>query len=124
MARIAITFGLLLFALSVVGLFLTMDKRPVMFTPMIFGIFLLFFGVVGLNPHRRRNAIRCSVAVASCGAFLAGLRWLVMVLRSHRGHEVNPLAGQLVGIMTLICAVFLVICAYDVIASRRRGSTD
>ena len=124
MSRIAITFGLLLFTLSVVGLFLTMDKRPVMFTPMIFGVFLLFFGVVGLNPHRRRNAKRCSVAVASCGALLAGLRWVMMVVRSHRGHEVNQLAMQIVGLMTLICVVFLVICLYDMFASRRRESTD
>jgi uncharacterized membrane protein len=67
MARVGIIFGLLLCALTVVALLYTTAKMPSLFVPMMIGIPILFCSIVGLNPHRRKNAMLNAVAVGTLG---------------------------------------------------------
>jgi hypothetical protein len=67
MARVGIVFGLLLCALTVVALLYTTAKMPSLFVPMMIGIPILFCSIVGLNPHRRKNAMLNAAAVGALG---------------------------------------------------------
>ncbi|QDT11496.1 hypothetical protein [Planctomycetes bacterium K23_9] len=71
MARVGIIFGLLLCGLTLVALLCTTHKMPSLFVPMMFGIPILFCGIVGLNPHRRKYAMFNAVAVGTVG-FMVG----------------------------------------------------
>ena len=68
MARVGIIFGLLLCGLTIAGLVGTTVKSTILFIPMMIGIPTLFCGVVALNPHRRKHAMRVSATIASCFA--------------------------------------------------------
>lgn len=78
MARITILLGLLLCALTMVGLLApTAGKITIAFVPMIFGIPVVIAGIVALNPHRRRICTTFACALA----FIGGLGPPVLIQR-------------------------------------------
>lgn len=74
MARVTIIIGLLLCGLSAVAMVGTPLKMPALFIPMMFGIPVLFCGVVGLNPHRRRVAVAIAATIMSIAVVAAAAR--------------------------------------------------
>lgn len=120
MARVAIVFGLLLCGLTFAALVGTMEKSPSLFFPMILGIPILFCGVVGLNPHRRRHALYVACSIATLGA-LAGLGRLgVLMSRLSRQQDVNGYTSNLMLVMTAVCLVYALVCISSLILMRRR----
>lgn len=109
MARIGIVFGLVLFGLTIAALSITTQKSYTQFVPMMFGIPLLFFGVVALNPHRRRKAIFAALVLASAGLLFGLLRIIVLGLACLAGDGVNLLSLALVTSMSVVCLVFMLI---------------
>ncbi|MFG0263124.1 MAG: hypothetical protein ACF788_12100 [Novipirellula sp. JB048] len=120
MARIAILFGLLLCTVTLAALIVSMQKMPAQFCPMMLGIPMLFCGVVGLNPHRRRLAMHVAAAIALLGALTGGGNTLFALVRSLRGIEVNSLGIRVLVVMTVLCVVFLLFSLVSFIQTRRR----
>lgn len=124
MAKVGIFFGLFLCVLTVAGLVATTDKTVTQFVPMMFGIPLMFLGVVGLNPHRRWPAMLCATGLAGIGA-IAGVARLVFLAYDGLEHDAfNWLWIKLVATMTGVFMTFvMLIWIWSRRRSRRLGST-
>ncbi|MBB3204678.1 hypothetical protein FHS27_000442 [Rhodopirellula rubra] len=109
MARIGIVFGLLLFGLTIAGLSTTSQKTYTQFIPMMFGIPLLFLGVVALNPHRRGESVFVALLLALLCTILGGGRLISLGFAWMAGEHINPLSVRLVAGMTIIGGVFVIV---------------
>lgn len=123
MARIGIFFGLVLCGLTVAALSVTTEKSYTQFVPMMFGIPLLFLGVVGLNPHRRMNATFVAMTLGLLGTVLGGIRLVILLFDRAAGEFVNPISLRLVTAMTFTCLSFALVALVWVRkrAERRRA---
>ncbi|TWU32888.1 hypothetical protein [Novipirellula artificiosorum] len=108
MSRIAIVFGLLLCALTTAGMMVS-QKMPSLFFPMMLGIPILFCGVVGLNPHRRRHAMQAAALIALVGMLAGGSHAALGALRTMNGAAVNPTALRMVAGAGFLCLAFLLL---------------
>ena len=120
MARVGIIFGLLLCGLTIAGLVGTTVKNPILFVPMMIGIPTLFCGVVALNPHRRKHAMRVAGALALLGTCIGGIRGLVWLSRWMRDEQVQQYAVYMNLVLFTISGVFLSICIASYLLDRRR----
>jgi hypothetical protein len=120
MARVGIVFGIVLCCLSIVGMVGTLEKYPTQFIPMMLGVPVLFCGVVALNPHRRRYAMHAALMIAFVGAVCGGSRASYDMLQLVSGDEVNQYAFRLLSLMSVICAIFVVICLVSFFQTSRR----
>lgn len=109
MARIGIIFGLLLCGLTIAGMSATTQKTYTQFVPMMFGIPMLFLGVVSLNPHRRAGSIFVAFVLSAIAMTLGGGRLLVLAMDRARGEYVNPISLRLVVMMTVLSLGFVLI---------------
>lgn len=120
MARIGIVFGLLLCGLSAIGMMGTSTKSPIQFIPMMLGIPILFCGVVGLNPHRRKQSMQAAAAIALLGAVAGAVRATYIGIQLAGGAPINRYAWILVVAMTLVCTIFVAVCTITFVQLRRR----
>ena len=120
MSRFAIVTGLLLCGLTFVGLVWSMQKMPTQFYPMMLGIPILFCGVVGLNPHRRRYSMYVAAALALIGTLAGGSGTIMAAFRMFRGVEVNRIAFDIVLMMTTVCLIFAFSSLASLILEHRR----
>ncbi|TWU41645.1 hypothetical protein Q31b_30990 [Novipirellula aureliae] len=109
MSRIAIVFGLLLCAITLAGLIVSMQKMPSQFFPMMLGIPILFCGVVGLNPHRRRHSMQAAALISTIGMLAGGGNAFFTVIRSLHGMAINLIGLRIVAAAALLCLVFLLL---------------
>jgi hypothetical protein len=109
MARIGIIFGLLLCGLTITGMSATTQKSYTQFVPMMFGIPMLFLGVVSLNPHRRAGSVFVALVLSVLAVTLGGGRLLVLAMDWANGEYVNPISLRLVITMTTLSLVFVLI---------------
>jgi len=107
MAKTGIIFGLLLCGLTVVSLFATPEKAVTQFVPMMFGIPLLFLGVVSLNPHRRPVSTWFAGGLAALGLVLGAGRLLILGVESFQGDPINMLSVQTLLAMIAACLLFV-----------------
>lgn len=124
MARVGIIFGLLLCGLTVVGLVSSLSKIPVQFIPMMLGIPILFCGVVALNPHRRKYAMRVSVILAALGTVAGGGRASYAAFRWFSGESINVFALKMVLAMSAVCIAFIILSVLSSVQAGRRQSDD
>ncbi|KLU01241.1 putative signal peptide protein [Rhodopirellula islandica] len=122
MARIGIFFGLVLCGLTVAALSVTTEKSYTQFVPMMFGIPLLFLGVVGLNPHRRMSATVVALTLGMLGFGCGAIRFVVLMVERAAGEDINPLSFRLVVAMTVVCLVFALMAMIWVRKRRERKS--
>ncbi len=120
MARVGIIAGLLLCGLTIAGLIGTTVKNPILFIPMVIGIPTLFCGVVALNPHRRKHAMRFAGALALLGTSVGAIRSLVWLSRWMRDGEVQNYAVILNVALLAISGTFLMICITSFVQDRHR----
>ncbi|MEL6106508.1 MAG: hypothetical protein AAFU85_10740 [Planctomycetota bacterium] len=113
MARIGIVSGIALCVLTALALVVSLDKSPLKFVPMMLGIPILFFGVVALNPHRRRHAIGTSAVVGTIGLLIGFGQAVRLFSLWHRTESVNLQSVRLVALMITICVVFLAAYGWD-----------
>ena len=122
MARFGIVSGLLLCIDTAFALFGSLSKAPFFFIPMMIGIPILFFGVVGLNPHRRRQALATAAGIGGLGC-LIGLVQLTRFYTLWRSEGfVNLHYTRIVSMMVVICVAFLVSYSLSVVSRRRARS--
>lgn len=113
-------------------------KMPALFIPMMFGIPVLFCGVVGLNPHRRRNSVATAAAImlfavvaalARCGYGIALAEHFVdppvgqLVVPDLDGEFVDAYAANLAFATFVISAVFMGIYCVSLFSARRQSQT-
>lgn len=122
MARIGIFFGLVLCGLTVAALSVTTAKSYTQFVPMMFGIPLLFLGVVGLNPHRRMSATIVALTLGLLGFACGAIRFVVLMIDRASGEIINPLSFRLVVAMTIVCLIFALMAMVWVRKRRERLS--
>jgi len=120
MARLGIVFGLLLCGLTIAGMSATTEKNYTQFVPMMFGIPMLFLGVVSLNPHRRRESVFFALILSLVAVSMGAGRLVVLGVQWVAGEYVNPISLRLVLVMTLLSLVFVVIAH---LWRRRRAQT-
>ncbi|MEO1616461.1 MAG: hypothetical protein AAFV88_11465 [Planctomycetota bacterium] len=118
MARFGIFSGILLCIDTALALFGSLSKPPVLFIPMMCGIPILFFGVVALNPHRRRQALGTAALIGGLGC-LVGFGHLLHFCRVWLQQGiVNLHYMRIVGMMVAICVIF---CTSYLVAAFRGG---
>ena len=103
-ARVAIVVGLILCGLSMAAMVFAPTKGTTQFIPMMAGIPILFSGVVGLNPHRRRVSMLASLVVSGLAVTYAVARFLQLI-----GHH-EPLAQideRVVFAMAIVAGAYL-----------------
>ncbi|MCM2371667.1 hypothetical protein [Aporhodopirellula aestuarii] len=88
---------------------MTTQKSYTQFIPMMFGIPMLFLGVVALNPHRRGESVFVALLLSAAGMLLGCGRFVVLLFAWFAGEHVNLLSVQLVAAMALICGVFVIV---------------
>ena len=120
MARVGIIFGLLLCGLTIAGLVGTTVKSPILFIPMMIGIPTLFCGVVALNPHRRKHAMRFAGVLALLGTSVGAIRSLVWLTRWMREAQIERYAVILNVALLAISGTFLLISIVAFLQDRRR----
>lgn len=120
MARVGIVFGLLLCGLTYAAMVWDADKVPAQFIPMMFGIPLLFFGVVALNPHRRKISMQVAASVAGFGGIGGSLWCVTRGLRLATGRLVNMHALTVIAMMSVLCLVFVAVWCRFFFQTRRR----
>ncbi|OYP34404.1 hypothetical protein [Rhodopirellula sp. MGV] len=127
MARFGIVSGLLLCIDTAIALFGSIEKVPLLFIPMMLGIPILFFGVVALNPHRKRQALATAAGVGSLG-LLIGCGQVFQFLSIWRNAGiVNMHFARIVTMMIAICIVFVFSYCWTMVRSegfRLRRSTS
>ena len=108
MARFGIVSGLLLCIDTAFALFGSFNKAPLLFIPMMIGIPILFFGVVALNPHRRRQALATAAGLCTIGCVI-GFGQLAQFASLYRSAGiVNLHHTRIVAMMVIVCVVFAV----------------
>ncbi|MCD0461693.1 hypothetical protein [Roseiconus lacunae] len=107
MARFGIVSGLLLCIDTAMALFGSIEKVPLLFIPMMLGIPILFFGVVALNPHRKRQALATAAGVGSLGLLIGcGHLFHFLAIWKNAG-SVNMHFTRIVCLMIVICIAFV-----------------
>lgn len=121
MARFGILVGVLLCAITALGLFTSMDKSTFQFFPMMLGIPILFCGVVGLNPHRRRAAVATAAAVSLVGLVIGcGVLVRYAIQLDENGPQSRH-ALKVIGTMWGLCLVYFVILGRWILARQSRN---
>ena len=120
MARFGILSGLLLCFDTAMALFGSLNKAPLLFIPMMLGIPILFFGVVALNPHRRRQALSTAALIGMLGSVIGFSQLMHFFSLWRTAGVVNPHYTWIVTLMLVICVVFSLSYLWTVVF-RRRG---
>ncbi|MCO8123624.1 hypothetical protein NHH03_17900 [Stieleria sp. TO1_6] len=119
MARFGIVSGLLLCIDTAMALFGSLEKAPLLFLPMMLGIPILFFGVVALNPHRRRQALGSAATIGAIGCLIGfGQLAHFLSLWRHAG-AVNLHDTRIVCLMVTICVAFLAVYGWNLLVTQR-----
>jgi hypothetical protein len=116
-APLAIAFGLLLGILGAVFYYVTDMVSVTALIPTFFGVLFIVLGFLALSVKWRKHAMH--------GAALLGLIGLIvpafMAVREYgKGEEMNGRKVAELGLMAVLCGVFLVLCIKSFIDARRR----
>lgn len=128
MARLGILAGVLLCVDTAMALMGSYEKAVWLFLPMMIGIPIMFLGVVGLNPHRRRVALTAMAGVGLLGCVLGAVDLAAVYMDWRSSGAFNLHNARIVGLMVLICMVVSVAFQYGGLLRRfgrmRRQSTN
>lgn len=116
MARLGIVFGLLLCGLTVVALLGMTSKAPSQFIPMMVGIPILFCGVVGLNPHRRKHSMHGAASVAVLGLLVGSGLSIYCGANLPGERDIFRVAT----VLAALCLIFVVVCVVSFVHARRK----
>lgn len=120
MARFGIVSGLLLCIDTAFALFGSADKAAFLFLPMMLGIPILFFGVVALNPHRRRQSLMTAAILGGIG-IVVGFGQLFHLFSLGQSEGAVTLHNtRIVSTMVAICIVFSLSYVWSIVSARRQ----
>jgi len=122
MAKISITFGIILIILGLISYFGISSESITALIPTFLGIPVLILGFLGLNKKYLKHAMH-GVAVLMLLGFGGTVGGLIKFFRKLGGEVFErPSAITIQAIMALICLVFLILAIKSFIDARRKRS--
>lgn len=121
MAKLAITFGVLLGILGV-GYFVgTASTHPTSLIPLWFGVGLIICGALALTEDARRRMLwmHIAVTIALLGFIFPGVMAIKDWVAAHGGPLAHPAAVQEQAIMSILCLILTALCVRSFITARR-----
>ena len=106
--------GILLIVLGGWGYTQSATRSPMALIPAVLGVLFLGLGIAAGREAWRKHAMHGAAALALLG-ILAGLGPVMM----SRTRAMPPLMVRSTATMSILCAVFLVLCVRSFIAARR-----
>lgn len=122
MARVGIVFGMLLCGLTYAAMVWDPVKIPAQFIPMMFGVPLLFCGVVALNPHRRKASMHAAAGVTGLGGVAGSLWCISRILKLATGEATDIHGLTVISSMSFLCVIFVLLCLWPFVKMRRKQS--
>lgn len=121
MPQTIIFLGLVLCGQTVAALFLSNEKYPVEFLPLMLGVLALFGGVVSLNPHRRFHTGWALGAASALVGILAIARLGLLLRRPVFDRFEGDTIGWVASGLILGCAALTAVCFLMARTSKSRG---
>jgi ABC-type Na+ efflux pump permease subunit len=119
MANIAISFGLVLVVLGIVGYFGSGMVSLTALIPAAFGLVLLVLGAVARDPEKRKHAMHVAAMIGVLG-FLGSARGLGKLIPLLSGQPVErPGAVIAQSVMAILMLIFTWLCVRSFINARR-----
>jgi uncharacterized membrane protein HdeD (DUF308 family) len=113
LAKFSIAFGVALILVGIGGFI--PNHAPTAMIPAYLGIILILCGLIAMNPAYRMHAMHAAVTLALIGCIAAG--WRLAVSLSKPAIDSVAVSSQ--SLMTVLCAIFVVLCVRSFIAARR-----
>lgn len=124
MASTALTFGIALVLLGLIGYVATGADSPTALIPAAFGLVLAVLGFWARNPAKRKTAMHLAAGVGLLG-FLGAVRGLVRLPALLSGEEVSrPAAVVSQSMMAGLCLIFVALCVRSFINARRNRGLE
>ncbi len=124
MAKTTIGIGCVLIALGVGSYFGTGRASLTALIPAFFGLALVLLGVAALNDRRRKHAMHAAAVVGLLGLLGASRGFAKLPALLTGGEVEKPVAAYVQIAMSLVCLVFVVLCALSFIKARRADGVD
>jgi len=122
MAKISITFGVILIILGLYSYFGINNESITALIPTFLGIPVLILGFLGLNEKYLKHAMHGAAVLMLLG-FGGTVGGLIKFFRMLGGEVFErPSAITIQAIMALICLVFLILAIKSFIDARRKRS--
>ena len=122
MAKLTITFGLMLILTGVVA-YAEAGHHPHSFIPVGFGLLLAIFGALANTPDAKKRMLFMHIAVTvGLLGFFGTIPGIIAVIRRAAGQIVASPAHDAAIVQTVmgtICLVFVALCVRSFIAARR-----
>lgn len=117
MAKISITFGVILILLGLISYFGISSESITALIPAFLGIPVLILGIIALNEKYLKHAMHAATILILLGFVGTTIRVLPVIFS---GDEIkNPDAVKVQLVMTLICLAFLILAVKSFIDARR-----
>jgi len=123
MAKLTISFGVVLIVLGVWGFVATGSVHPTALIPTWFGLALAVAGALAKTEDAKRRMLWMHVAVTvGLVGFLGSFsRAIDEYMQAHGAPLAHPVAVENQAAMAAICLVFVLLCVRSFIAARRSG---
>ncbi len=122
MAKISITFGIILIILGLISYFGISSESITALIPTFLGIPVLILGFLGLNEKYLKHAMHGAAVLMLLG-FGGTVGGLIKFFRMLGGEVFErPSAITIQAIMAVICLVFLIFAIKSFIDARRKRS--
>ena len=119
MAKVTLGFAVVFIALGVVGFMATGSTHYTALIPAALGLLLGIFGILALNPSRRKLFMHINVTLGLLG-FLGTVMGLIQWFQMLAGATVkNPPATESKASMALLCLIYVALCVRSFIAARK-----
>ena len=122
MAKISITFGVILIILGLISYFSISSESTTALIPTFLGISVLILGFLALNENYLKHSMHGAAVLMLLG-FGGTIGGLIKFFRMLGGEVYErPSAITVQAIMALICLIFLIFAIKSFIDARRKRS--
>jgi len=121
MAKLTITFGVVLILLGLWGFFATGHLHPTALIPVWFGLALVVCGTLAKteNASWRMAWMHVAVSVGLAGFLGSAIRAIIEFVSAHGVPLAHPVAFEDQALMATICLVYVALCVRSFIVARR-----
>jgi hypothetical protein len=121
MAKLTITFGIVLILLGIVGFVSSPLHAPTALIPCGFGILLAIFGALALTDDAKKRMLHMHIAVTiGLLGFLGTAKSIYDYIQMIRGVQfAHPIAVEEKAAMAVLLLVFVILCVRSFINARR-----
>jgi len=121
MAKLTITFGVLLILVGIAGFMATGHAHPTALIPAFVGLLFILFGSLANTEDSKKRMLWMHIAVTvGLLGFIGTVPAAVDVFRLARGTVFpHPIAIEEKASMSLLCLLYVAFCVRSFIAARR-----